>query len=80
MPVPWLVLERGDERILEQLAEVALSHVGAAHVVVHAILASNDQTSLVRQHDDPTRGEVLVFVSVVAIAVKKRREPIAHRQ
>ena len=77
VPVPRLVVERCHERSVDQFGEVALTHVGAVHVVVDAILAADDQAGVVRQGDDAAGGEVLVLVGIVAVDVAERREPVA---
>src|SRR3954454_20489686 len=50
--VRWLIVVGRDELVINQLGKVALSHVGAANMVVHPILASDDQPGIIWNDDD----------------------------
>ncbi len=78
--VGGLVVKRRDEWTIDELGKVALSHVGAAYVVVHSVFASGDQPCLVWQRDDSSRSQVLVLMPLVTIGVHIRGEPVADRQ
>src|SRR5258708_27059235 len=80
VPFGGLVLELLNEWFVDQVGKVAFFHVGAANVVIHSVLASDDQARFVRQRDDAAGSEVLVSVSAVSFGVEERREPIAHRK
>src|SRR5580658_8145808 len=75
-----LVIERCDERAIDELAIVLLSHVGAVHVVVDAVFAPGDQAHLIRQSDHASRRQILVFMTGITTRVDKRSEPVAHRE